>query len=380
MLTIDLFCRVVDNYGDIGVCWRLARQLVAEHDCKVRLIVDDLAALHFLAPAIDATLTQQNLLGVEVIAWSVSAMLPSAEIVIEAFACDPPEIYVQAMAARAEKPIWINLEYLSAEAWVDGVHGLPSPHPRLPLTKYFFCPGFTESSGGLIRETSLVSDSLPFKGTRNGCRQWAPRVGMGFSESDEKPIPHPVLTSDKLVTSFLKGEERTKLLAFAYPHAPVHAVATALGAQVTTASRLDEVDPSWTATSPVPQTHFDALLAQFDVLIVRGEDSFVRAQYAALPFLWHIYPTPDDAHFVKLDAWLHRYCEDLEADNATALRDAHHAFNRGDADAHSYRQFAAHLPMLGQHARHWRDTLFAQTDLATRLLDFVTQISAQKVS
>ena len=117
MPSIDLFCRVVDNYGDIGVCWRLARQLVAEHGCNVRLIVDDLASFRFIAPEIDPAFAQQNFLGVVVIAWSASDALQPAEIVIEAFACDPPETYILAMAAVAEKPIWINLEYLSAEAW-----------------------------------------------------------------------------------------------------------------------------------------------------------------------------------------------------------------------------------------------------------------------
>ncbi|MBY0444112.1 MAG: elongation factor P maturation arginine rhamnosyltransferase EarP, partial [Burkholderiales bacterium] len=36
----DIFCRVIDNYGDIGVCWRLARQLSFEHGFAVRLMVD----------------------------------------------------------------------------------------------------------------------------------------------------------------------------------------------------------------------------------------------------------------------------------------------------------------------------------------------------
>ena len=120
MATIDLFCRVVDNYGDIGVCWRLARQLVVEHGAQVRLIVDDLAAFRFLAPEIDPALTQQHLLGVDVIAWHISDALQPAAIVIEAFACDPPAPYVLLMAAHAEKPVWINLEYLSAEAWEIG--------------------------------------------------------------------------------------------------------------------------------------------------------------------------------------------------------------------------------------------------------------------
>ena len=350
MPTIDVFCRVVDNYGDVGVCWRLARQFVAEHDCKVRLIVDDLSALRFIAPEIDPTLAEQTLIGVDVVAWSLSEALPPADIVIEAFACDPPDAYVQAMAALAERPVWINLEYLSAEAWVDGVHGLPSPHPKLPLTKYFFCPGFTEKSGGLIRESHLTP---------------SPLTGAGWGEGD--------------------GDAQTKgratgLLAFAYPHAPLRAVATALGAQVTTASEFSETDPSWRSASPVPQTQFDALLAQFDVLIVRGEDSFLRAQYAAKPFLWHIYPTPDNAHFVKLDAWLDHYCENLVTHAAKALRQAQHAVNRGDMHAAAYADFATYLPALKAHAIHWRDYLFTQTDLATRLLKFINSQKLRKIS
>lgn len=350
MPTIDLFCRVVDNYGDIGVCWRLARQLVAEHGCKVRLIVDDHAALRFIAPESDPALTQQNLLGVDVVAWSISDALLPAEIVIEAFACDPPEAYVLAMAALAEKPVWINLEYLSAETWIDGVHGLPSPHPRLPLTKYFFCPGFTDNSGGLIREQSQAPSPSRGEG-------WGEGEGGGDTKA-----------------------HRVSLLAFAYPQAPVRAFATALEAHVTIASRLDETDPAWRAAAPVPQTQFDALLAQFDVLIVRGEDSFLRAQYAAKPFLWHIYPTPDNAHFVKLDAWLDRYCEGLSSDATNAFRQAQHDFNRGETDAAAYADFANHLPALNAHAARWRNHLFAQTDLATRLLKFIDSLKQKKIS
>ena len=348
MLSIDLFCRVVDNYGDIGVCWRLARQLVVEHSASVRLIVDDLAAFRFIAPEIDPALTQQHLLGVDVAAWSVSEALQPADIVIEAFGCNPPEPYVLAMSAVAESPAWINLEYLSAESWVDGVHGLPSPHPTLRLTKYFFCPGFTEASGGLIRERVLAE------------ADWIGQDDGGLGR---------------------KGK-RIDLFAFAYPHAPVRAFADALNvlsvlsADVTIAAKLDDTDPAWRAADPVPQTEFDALLAPFDVLIVRGEDSFLRAQYAAKPFLWHIYPTPDNAHFVKLDAWLNRYCDGLATDAANALRHAQHAFNRGDTDAARYADFAAHLPSFKTHAARWREHLFAQTDLATRLLKFVNSLKS----
>ena len=39
-MRIDLFCRVIDNWGDAGVCWRLARQLVRERGAQVRLWID----------------------------------------------------------------------------------------------------------------------------------------------------------------------------------------------------------------------------------------------------------------------------------------------------------------------------------------------------
>ncbi|MEO7887531.1 MAG: elongation factor P maturation arginine rhamnosyltransferase EarP, partial [Polaromonas sp.] len=40
----DIFCKVIDNFGDIGVCWRLAADL-ASRGHKVRLWVDDASAL-----------------------------------------------------------------------------------------------------------------------------------------------------------------------------------------------------------------------------------------------------------------------------------------------------------------------------------------------
>ncbi|MEQ1593569.1 MAG: elongation factor P maturation arginine rhamnosyltransferase EarP [Casimicrobium sp.] len=347
MKSVDIFCRVVDNYGDIGVCWRLARQFADEYAMSARLIVDDLGAFRFIAPEVNVDLETQSLARITIVQWGASTTLQPASIVIEAFACDPPQTYVNAMAAMPRKPTWINLEYLSAESWVDGVHGLPSPHPRLPLTKYFFCPGFSAASGGLIRERSVDQSSLPL---------------VLSPEHDDGSKREP-----------------TTLFAFTYPHAPVRAVATALDAQVTYASPLTDTDKTWLKSETVPQPEFDALLAGFDVLIVRGEDSFVRAQYAGTPMLWHIYPTADNAHLVKLDAWLDHYCASLDASVATAIRSAHHAFNRGVSGPDTYAAFAANLPVIASHAKRWREHLCAQPDLVTRLLTFISLKEKQKV-
>ncbi|MGL6071268.1 elongation factor P maturation arginine rhamnosyltransferase EarP, partial [Craterilacuibacter sp.] len=150
----DLFCNVIDNYGDIGIAWRVAHQIAHEYGQTVRLWVDDMASFARIEPMLSATRPMQMLEEVEIRHWprEFPADVAVADIVIEAFGCALPETYLTAMAAREQKPVWVNLEYLSAEDWIEGCHALPSPHPRLPLTKWFFFPGFSEKSGGLICE------------------------------------------------------------------------------------------------------------------------------------------------------------------------------------------------------------------------------------
>ena len=173
----DIFCKVIDNYGDIGVSWRLARQLAAEHHAVVRLWVDELESLERLCPAADAALDAQTLDGVEVRRWNDdAAQARPAEVVIEAFACQLPEAYIASMAAAARAPLWINLDYLSAEHWVAGCHGLPSRHPQLPLTKFFFFPGFTADTGGLIREHGLYDERDAFQASSVAKRNFWSRL------------------------------------------------------------------------------------------------------------------------------------------------------------------------------------------------------------
>src|SRR5258708_34380200 len=151
----DIFCRLVDNYGDVGVSWRLARMVAREHGKRVRLWLDDLTVLAKLRPEIDSSRDRQQLSGVEV-ARLAEPFTPDsvADVVVETFGCDQPAAYVAAMAQRGARPRWINLEYLTPEASIEGSHALPSPNPRLPLVKHFFFPGFTAKTGGVLRQES----------------------------------------------------------------------------------------------------------------------------------------------------------------------------------------------------------------------------------
>src|SRR5258708_24255280 len=176
----DIFCSVVDNYGDVGVSWRLARQLAREHGKRVRLWLDDLTVLAKLRPEIDPTRDLQELDRVHVVRLRASFQPAEvADVVVETFGCDPPDAYVQAMAARSPRPRWINLEYLSAEEWVEGSHALPSPNPRLPLVKHFFFPGFTPRTGGLLRAESLLRRPDELQGGAGAPAAFWPGVAGG---------------------------------------------------------------------------------------------------------------------------------------------------------------------------------------------------------
>ena len=185
----DIFCSVVDNYGDIGVCWRLARQLGSDMGEHVRLWVDDLASFARICSAVDPALESQRVGAVEVRRWCTPfpAVSPAA-IVVEGFGARLPDKYVEAMAASPTPPVWINLEHLSAEPWVDGCHGLPSPHPLLPLTKYFFFPGFTASTGGLLFERDLVGKRDAFQSDRAARAQFWNSLDMPSGADNELRI------------------------------------------------------------------------------------------------------------------------------------------------------------------------------------------------
>lgn len=280
----DIFCRVIDNHGDAGVCWRLAVELAARGE-QVRLWIDDPAPLRWMAP--------QGAPGVQVVPWGdpLPALEPG-DVVVEAFGCDPPEGFVARMAAMARPPAWINLEYLSAEAYVERSHGLPSPvlqGPAKGLVKHFFYPGFTPRTGGLLREQDLAGRRAAFDRAA-WLRQWgvaadAPRVLSLFCYE-------PPALGDLLEQLACDAVPTELLVTAGRATAAVRARGGGRGAL-----RVRELPL-------LSQRDFDHLLWSCDFNFVRGEDSLVRALLAGAPFAWQIYPQHDDAHHAKLHAFL----------------------------------------------------------------------------
>jgi len=349
----DIFCAVVDNLGDAGVSWRLARQLKAEHGWRVRLWIDDTAPLALLRPGIDPALEQQSVDGVEIRRWSAPfPVVTPAQIVIEAFACELPPGYVAAMVEQPRQPVWINLEYLSAEDWVAGCHGLASPHPRLPLTKHFFFPGFAAGTGGLIRERDLTVPPAPT----------FPRpLTVSLFCYDNPALPG-------LLDAWAVGSE--PLECRVAEGLPRRRVENWLGAPFPAGARAERGMLSLRALPFVPQADYDISLSACDLNLVRGEDSFVRAQWAERPFVWQIYPQADDVHHGKLEAFLKLYSEGLDGTTSTAVTDFWRAWNgKGDVAA-AWPAFRDALPALVPHGPAWARRMRTLGDLAGNLARF----------
>ena len=368
----DIFCTVVDNFGDIGVCWRLARQLVAEHGLRVRLWVDDLASFRRLCPEIDPSLEAQTVRGVEVRRWaSPFPRSAPADVVIEAFACELPQAYLAAMAAS--KPAWINLEYLSAEKWVEASHGLPSPHPRLPLTKHFFFPGFVAGSGGLLREAGLLQRRDAWRSA--GAEVWAdlalppPQTG----ETSVSLFSYQNQALPELLEAWAAAADPIRCLV------PEGAALSQAGAclgrpTIAAGDRLMRGRLTLHALPFLAQEDYDHLLWACDLNFVRGEDSFVRAQWAGRPMAWQIYPQEDEAHTKKLDAFLQRYCAELAPPAAAACRGFWRAWNQGQDIAAAWPAFWRQRPVLAAHAERWATELAGTEDLARRLVNFIERL------
>lgn len=350
----DIFCRVIDNYGDIGVCWRLARQLASEHGKQVRLWLDDLNSLQPLCPALDVTSARQHCAGVDVVHWSENVAIDSVgNVVIEAFACELPAAYVAAMAQMAPKPCWINLEYLTAELWVESCHGLASPHPSLPLTKYFYFPGFSVATGGLLREQGLFAER------DKTIAQIAAHRGLDISLFCYDTAPVSELLD-------VLAESSTEIRLHVAPGQPLAAVAAYLGGSGPWQCGQLRILP-FTFLS---QDDYDRLLWQCDINFVRGEDSFVRAQWAAKPFVWQIYRQDEGAHLVKLEAFLDRYIAGLSPDDTNAAVNLFRAWNSSGDLRQTWMDFVAAKAEIAQHNRYWANRLIGQDNLAQALVNF----------
>jgi uncharacterized repeat protein (TIGR03837 family) len=346
----DLFCRVIDNHGDVGVCWRLAADLASRGE-PVRLWIDDASALDWMAPLGSA--------GVAVHPWPMDAhdfaAVTPGEVVIEAFGCELPAGFVATMARQPRPPVWINLEYLSAERYVEASHGLRSPQlhgPGAGLDKWFFYPGFSARTGGLLREANLIDRQAGFSAVRwLAERGWSARGGeqvVALFSYNNPALPRLIADLARQPTLLLAcpGPSQDQLAKLELP------------------ATVRRINLPW-----LSQPDFDRLLWSAELNCVRGEDSFVRAAWAGKPFLWQIYPQGDNAHAAKLDAFMQRFTASAAREHADKLSTLARAWN-------GLAPWPERWPASGewaQTAQLWRTEMLRLPDLVTQLLSFVAE-------
>ena len=357
----DIFCRVIDNFGDVGVCWRLCADL-ANRGQRVRLWLDDVSALRWMAPG---ALEGQHA-NITVHRWQEAMdshglqALEPAQVWIEAFGCEIEPVFISCLRQHSNAaPVWVNLEYLSAESFVERAHTLPSPvmsGPAAGWTKYFYYPGLTEKTGGLLREPWIKNRQVSLTAASQAA--WLKKYGIAWE-------------GEKLVSLFCyeSGAVSGLLDALKDFGEPIHLLVTEGKAKTAVQKILSTTFESRSLkVSYLPlisQTEYDYLLWACDLNFVRGEDSLVRALWAGKPLVWQIYPQEDGVHHAKLQAFLDR----MEV--PPSLQQWHLYWN-GLTNQDSAKTLNAQVWAEWQSTvSAFRGRLESQTDLTHQLIEFV---------
>ena len=406
-----LFCRVIDNYGDAGVTWRLATQL-AHQGLSVIIWIDQPQVLVKLSGNILLT-TEQNPLKtlISIRQWvdepnhqkpPANSPLPQLpypvdqlQIFVALFSCELPEECLQHLRSYPRSAIWINLEYLSAESWVEEYHGVSGVAPQWGVPYYYFFPGYTPNTGGLLRQhpqdsplypppPSAQQEWLAKWGYRETIREEEQWISLFYYPNISKtnlaylfdawatgilPIRCLVPVGECADTAFSIMQNNIKGMARNDEHThPVPAGTTLQQGQL-----LLHTLP-W-----IPQHEYDLLLQVCDWNMVRGEDSWVTAQWSKHPLIWQAYPQTDNTHHIKLQAFAQRYHEGLPTLVGQALHTIWCRWN-GMPDAGSdspadwrtlWQTLQRHNAELQAHALNWANRQSEQADLVTQLQLFV---------
>jgi uncharacterized repeat protein (TIGR03837 family) len=360
--SIVIWCQVVDHFGDAAVCWRLATNLAAalardnSSSPEVVLAIDRPEVLRQLVPELSPIFNPPPLHGVQVVDWT----FPAAEVgvMISTFGCRLPDRVLESMGEQQPPPVWINLEHLTPQSWTGSCHALASPNRINGLDEIFFFPGFDSSTGGLLREPDLLQERDGFQADPGERDRFLAELGV---QKADRSLP--------------------SVLVFGYPDAPINALIEALangppmllllpsGAAPTTRQRNLRIH----AFSWVAQRDFDRLLWSCMAAFVRGEDSLVRAHWAAIPFIWQPYRQADQSHRAQLEAWLARWQTFLSEDATAAQAALARAWDRGEA-AHlsaAWDAWIKHLPELKKGAADWSRQLAAGPSLVQSLSAFL---------
>lgn len=334
---ITVLCRVVDNFGDIGVAWRLCRRLSKiQSKYKICLIVDNFDSFSKIEFSVKKELSSQTVEGVEIFDWNNEAFChdffcqndgEALQIILELFQCGRPDwmekILFEEKLNRTVQIIMID--YLTAEKYAEDFHCLQSLTRSAKVQKVNFMPGFTERTGGLIIDEEW--ESLPPYNEKGPVLVFTYTMGVGLLETSGS------LFFDKL----MKGE----LMQLPY----------------------------------MPQSQWDKMMKQCSALIIRGEESMSRACLSGIPFIWQAYPQTEEYQLVKVRALLERMKPHFTAEAFDIVEKAWMEINKHDKNSQAIQDFLNARSTLVPYFQSFAKSLQKNGDLCTNLMTFINKIA-----
>lgn len=380
--TLDIFCEIIDNYGDIGVVYRTAKELQKIFPkSKIRVFLNRLDEFKKINSQV-LDLPSQNIDGIEHITFDYlrdnANELLTAQVIIEAFGCQIPEEYMEIAYDNSE--LLINLEYLSAEDWIEDFHLQSSPLGRGKLKKVFFMPGFTEKSGGVIADSNYleriqrVLENKEFyeKKYLSDIEDRENKiVGTLFSyEKNFTPLLEDLKKLDKDVVILAMGEKTQDSLRKILKNFSIEDFRNSL--------KYGKIEIRF--LNFLNQEEYEELINIVDFNFVRGEDSFIRAVLTGKPYMWHIYCQEEYAHMDKIEEFLDKYRrvienfsdEDFLLNMEKFFKDYNfRKENSLELGKESYLYFFENLAKIEKYNTIFRDFLIQKCNLINKLKDFI---------
>ena len=345
--SIDIFCQVIDNYGDVGVAYRLAREFKRVYpNKKLRFVINQIEELNLIRKSED----------IEIILYKdISKIENSADLIIESFGCEIPKEYMD--KALKNVKLIINLEYFSAEKWVDDFH-LQESFLGGNLKKYFFIPGLSEKSGGILLDNEFLERKKKVEANKEyylekfGIKEKYDLIGSVFSyEKNFDSLIEELKKLNKKVILLILSEKTQKNFIKYFDNG----------------NNYDKI--KFVKLPFFTYDKYEELLALCDFNLVRGEDSFVRALLLGKPFLWHIYPQDENTHIKKLESFLEKYCSNNKELKQTFIN---YNINKDD-----FSYFFKNFKEIEKYNKNYANYLIKNCNLMEKLINFIENIGGK---
>ena len=345
--SIDIFCQVIDNYGDVGVAYRLAREFKRVYpNKKLRFVINQIEELNLIRKS-------EN---IEVILYKdISKIENSADLIIESFGCEIPKEYMD--KALKNSKLIINLEYFSAEKWVDDFH-LQESFLGGNLKKYFFIPGLSEKSGGILLDNEFLERKKKVEANKEyylekfGIKEKYDLIGSVFSyEKNFGSLIEELKKLGKKIILLMLSEKTQKNFIKYFDNG----------------NNYDKI--KFVKLPFFTYDKYEELLALCDFNLVRGEDSFVRALLLGKPFLWHIYPQDENTHIKKLESFLEKYCSNNKELKQTFIN---YNINKDD-----FSYFFKNFKEIEKYNKNYANYLIKNCNLMEKLINFIENIGGK---